>query len=341
MANLYDQKLKLQKQGEHPFAQYVRILGKGKTGSRALTLDEAYTAMRMILAGETEAVQLGAFLMLLRVKEESSEELAGFVKAARDHINAPSSLSVDLDWSSYAGKKKQLPWFLLSCFLLADNGIRIYMHGAAGHTQGRLYTEQALQQLNIATASNWQQVEQQLDKTNFSFMPLANLCPQLNDIILLRDQLGLRSPVHTLSRLLNPLAAKHSMQSIFHPSYADSHQEAAILLGQENAAVFKGEGGEIERKPEATCLVKSVINGQTEEETWAKFVDGRQTQAETLDMQHLADTWRGNTEDNYGYQATIGTAAIALKLLNKASNQDEAIALAESFWQQRNRQRLG
>ena len=46
---------------EHPFAQYVRILGKGKTGSRSLTEDEAREAMGMILSGEVQDVQLGAF----------------------------------------------------------------------------------------------------------------------------------------------------------------------------------------------------------------------------------------------------------------------------------------
>ncbi|NOY63712.1 MAG: glycosyl transferase, partial [Gammaproteobacteria bacterium] len=69
---------------EHPFAQYVRILGKGKKGARPLTQCEAHEAMRMILADEVEPVQLGAFLMLLRVKEENPQELAGFVQAARD-----------------------------------------------------------------------------------------------------------------------------------------------------------------------------------------------------------------------------------------------------------------
>jgi anthranilate phosphoribosyltransferase len=49
---------------EHPFAEFIRILGKGKNGSRPLTQDEAYQAMRMILAGEVEEIQLGAFLML-------------------------------------------------------------------------------------------------------------------------------------------------------------------------------------------------------------------------------------------------------------------------------------
>ncbi|MBR9883045.1 MAG: glycosyl transferase, partial [Oceanospirillales bacterium] len=46
---------------EHPFAQYVRILGKGKKGSRSLTRDEARDAMGMILDGGIRPEQLGAF----------------------------------------------------------------------------------------------------------------------------------------------------------------------------------------------------------------------------------------------------------------------------------------
>ena len=56
---------------EHPFAGYIRTLGKGKHGSRSLSQDEAHRAMQMILAGEAEPIQLGAFLMLMRVKEET------------------------------------------------------------------------------------------------------------------------------------------------------------------------------------------------------------------------------------------------------------------------------
>ncbi len=58
------------KPGEHPFAPYVRILGKGKKGSRSLSRAEARDAMTRILRGEVEDVQLGAFLMLLRVKRK-------------------------------------------------------------------------------------------------------------------------------------------------------------------------------------------------------------------------------------------------------------------------------
>ncbi|MAA72058.1 MAG: glycosyl transferase, partial [Bermanella sp.] len=71
---------------EHPFAQFVRILGKGRKGSRSLTYQEALDAMGMILRGKTEDVQLGAFMMLLRVKEENADELAGFTQATKDFI---------------------------------------------------------------------------------------------------------------------------------------------------------------------------------------------------------------------------------------------------------------
>ena len=341
MSNNYRSKLSAVKGDEHRFAQYVRILGKGKTGSRSLTRAEAYSAMQMILSDQVEDIQLGAFLMLLRVKEESPEELAGFVTAARDHIQAPADLvKVQLDWSSYAGKKKQLPWYLLSCFALADQDISLYMHGASGHTPGRLYTEDVLQQLNIPVAENWQTVRQQLDQTNFAFMPLEFMCPELQRIIDLRSYLGLRSPVHTLSRLLNPLRATHSMQSIFHPSYGDSHQQAAIALGQENAVVFKGEGGEIERRPEASCAVKVVTDGKASEEFWPKMVEGRQAPPESLNVQDLIAVWRGEKEVRYALDAIIGTLAIALSLLNKADNQQQAMSLAQSYWQQRNKNRL-
>jgi len=340
MAKLYNDKLRQTNSAEHPFAHIVRILGKGKTGSRSLDREEARTAMAMILRGETTDVQLGAFLMLLRVKEESEQELAGFVEASRDYINAPSDIAVDLDWSSYAGKKRQLPWFLLSCFLLAENGVRIYMHGTNGHTPGRLYTESALEFFNIPLANDWLQVRDQLQQHRFSFMPLASLCPPLQHIIELREQMGLRSPVHTLSRLINPLAAPHSMQSVFHPAYANSHQGAAMLLGQANAVVFKGEGGEIERKPEATCLVRGISDGQTNEEQWEKLLEGRQPIDPSLDMQPMIDLWRGTTGSDYGEMAVLGTTAIALKLLGKAATQESAMNLARQLWQQRNKNRF-
>src|SRR5271154_2716389 len=140
----------------HPFARFVRLLGRGKTMTRALTIGEAEEAMAMILAGETRPEQLGAFLMLLRIKEETGEEIAGFIRAAPGARLPPPTegAAVDLDWPAYAGKKRQLPWFLLAALLLAQAGWRVAMHGLDGVTEGRLYAGETLARLGVPLAAD-------------------------------------------------------------------------------------------------------------------------------------------------------------------------------------------
>ncbi len=325
---------------EHAFAQFVRILGKGKKGSRALTEDEAYQAMRMIMDGEVLDVQLGAFLMLLRVKEESAEELLGFVKAVRESLQRPTTLRVDLDWSSYAGKRRHLPWYLFSIFLLAQRGHRVLIHGASGHTIDRIYTEDVLQDLGIPIAHDWAECAAQLDAQRFAYFPLRELCPHLHRIIELRNIMGLRSPVHTLSRLLNPADAPCVIQGIFHPGYRPVHQLAAQALGYQRVDVIKGEAGEIERNPDIDCLVQSVRNGELVDETWPKLYSLRHVKEESLDLKNFIAVWRGEMAHEYGEGSVVGTLAIALKLLGEVETQEQAHTLATTLWQERDRRRF-
>jgi len=323
-------------QPEHPFAEFIRILGKGKKGSRPLTQDEAYHAMKMIMADDVLPIQLGAFLMLMRVKEETPEELAGFVLAAREAIDLTHhNTLVDLDWSSYAGKRRHLPWFLLSALLLAENAITVFMHGAKGPSADRVYTENALSYLGLRPAQSVDEAKQQLTQQRFSYLSLEHFCPKLHDIIELRPILGLRSPVHTLVRLLNPFNAPYSIQGIFHPGYRPVHQQAALLLQQPHAAVLKGDGGETERNPDMECLVQSVHHGELMDETWPALFTHRHVKSELLDPTLLSLVWQGVVEDEFAQASVIGTAAIALKLLGKASTQQEAQVLATAYWLQR------
>lgn len=328
MKNIY-------RDAEHPFAQYVRILGKGKTGARSLSFDEARAAMQMILRGEVLDVQLGAFLMLLRVKEESPEELAGFVAAARAHMQAPRDIAVDLDWSSYAGKRKHYPWFLFAVKVLAQSGVRVFMHGASGHTLNRLYTENVLPLLGLRVCASWADVRTALAADNFAYLPLQQLCPPLGDMIALRNIMGLRSPVHTLSRLLNPLDAPAVMQAIFHPAYRRSHQQAAALLGYRNSLVIKGEGGEIERNPDGNCLAVRLVDGAPQEEEWPMLFAARHAPEDAFVLEDFLAVWRGEKAHEYGEMAVIGTLALALVTLRRARTQDEALAQARTLWQQR------
>ncbi len=324
---------------EHPFAAYLRILGRGKTLSRSLTIEEAEAAMAMILRGEVRPEQLGAFLMLLRVKEETPEEIAGFVRGARATLELPDPApQVDLDWSSYAGKRRQLPWFLLAAIVLARHGVRVLMHGAEGHTPGRLYTRTVVEALDLPVARGLDDAADHVARGNFVYLPLAALSPRLDEIIDMRPIFGLRSPVHTIARMLNPFAAPCMMQGIFHTGYMDIHQEAARLLGQPHMAVFRGEGGEIERRPNKPCRVYTVHDGVAGTEEWPRMLaDPRQPADAAMEAGRLVSVWRGETEDAYADAAVTGTLAIAFKLLGRAATMEEAQRTAETRWRERDR----
>ncbi len=327
-------KRNIYKDFEHPFAQFVRIVGKGKNGARSLTYDEAYQAFSMILKDEVLDVQLGAFLMLLRVKEESVDELTGFVQASRDQLKF-KKLDVDLDWSSYAGKRKHYPWFLLAALTLAKHGYNVVMHGASGHTINRLYTEQVLEYLGFPICQNDTDVEQQLNQRHFAYIPLDVISPILSDLISLRNVMGLRSPIHTLARLINPFNAKATMQAIFHPAYRGSHQRAAFQLGYQNSAVIKGEGGEFERNPDAKTLICGIKDGEMYEHELPKLTDNRSPVEEELDLAVFKAVWDGQQVHEYGEIAVIETMGIALYSMGAVASFDEAMQKAKALWADR------
>lgn len=324
---------------EHPFAAYVRILGRGKKGARPLTQDEAYQAMGMILNSELEDTQLGAFLMLLRIKEETAEELAGFVQAARDSIALPDDHEViTLDWPTYAGKRRQLPWYVLSALLLSHNGIATLMHGTRGTKTDRIYSIDALQSLGLHASDSLDNAINDIKTSGFAYIDLDNVCPRLKHILDLRRLFGLRSPINTLLRMLNPGRAPYVFQSTFHPSYRQVHQQAGLLLQHPHLAVFKGEGGEIESLPDKDCQVFSLHDGVASDETWPALHQGRKFLKDTsMDVSRLTSVWRGEITDDYALMAITGTTAIALKLLGRADSIPAAQKLASTMWNERNK----
>jgi anthranilate phosphoribosyltransferase len=327
----------------HPFSPFVRILGRGKSLTRSLTEAEAEQAMGMILDGDVLPEQLGAFLMLLRVKEESPEEMAGFVRAARRRFAVPPQAArVDLDWSSYAGKKRQLPWFLLAALRLAGAGWRVLMHGGEGHTPGRVYASQALRALGLSPAADLPDAARRLEHQGFAYLTLDRLSPKLNELLGLKPILGLRSPVNSFARMLNPLGAPASLQGVFHPAYMSLHRDAGRLLGQPGLTVFRGEGGESERRPNKPCETQGLAGGENVDLRWpARLEDPRLELDPTMDLARLAAVWRGDIEDIYADAAVAGTMAIALRVMGMADTVEGAERQADELWRTRDRLHLG
>ncbi|MEN8723033.1 MAG: glycosyl transferase family protein [Alphaproteobacteria bacterium] len=322
----------------HPFSKYLAALGRGPGRSRSLTRDEAFEAMSMVLDGRADELQVGAFLLLLRYRHENADEVAGLAEAIRHHEGLPRLVGdgrqgADLDWPSYAaGRTRGAPWFLLSALLLAQNGVRVAMHGFNSHLKNGTLTEQCLAALDLPVAASVDEARVQLSQRNFTYMPLRNFSPVTQDLLGLRPLLGLRTAVNTVVRTLNPLNAPASFVGIFHPPYLDVQLGAAQNLGTARVGVIKGGGGEAERTPFKPVM----LSLNQDQQNWQPMLDkslGPKVDPATLD--HLLAVWRGGVEDAVGRAVVIGTAAQALVVAARAANQQEAEAQAAIFWDRR------
>ena len=323
---------------EHPFAAFVRALGKGPNLSRPLTRDEARQAMAMIFDGQVEPVQLGAFLCLLRIKTELPEEIAGMAEACKPTFTVtPDALKADVDWASWAGKSRQLPLYLLAALALARSGIRVFMHGAEDHTQGRVYTSDALAALGLSPSRNQAEAMQSLATVGLAYMRLDDLSPAMQKIMDLKPLLGLRSPLHTVGRLANPSGAPFAVTAVTHPPYLTLHRDASLLMGQPRMATFKGDGGEVERRPEKSCDVLFVDRGQAGSEEWPALIQGVRPPEEALDLSRLPVIWSGDENDEAAAASITGTIAIVLRYSGRAASVQEALNLATHIWNTRPR----
>lgn len=321
---------------ENQFTEFVKLIGKGKRAGKYLTLEQAYNAFKLLLAGEAEPEQIGAFLMLLRVREESVEELAGFVKASREFVNPElNSLSVDIDMGCYAGKRRHLPWFLLAVICMAQAGYKIFLHGCTEPGSQRLYLPQVFQCLNIPIANSANQAQALLDNVGFAYVDIANINEPLNKLLQMRSLFGLRSPANTLARMLNPCNARFSLHGVFHKHFDQKHIEVAKLLNDQGVGCLRGEGGEIEVNPERTFNL--YIQGKTQAiQTFPALLEQWQIKPANLNPQELEQLWTGKLKFEYGEQAVIGTMACMLSLTKNIDSSSNALEQAKHIWQQRN-----
>lgn len=309
-------------------APYVAILGRGPGRSRSLTLEEAQSAMSLMLNGSAAPQAVGALLMLLRMKGETAEEIAGLSRAAR--LALADMPPADLDWPSYAaGRSRGEPWFLLAAKLVAQSGKRVMIHGWNGKTDA---VRARLADLDIPVGRTAAEISDALDAKNIVYAPIEDLHPQLFDLLNLRDTFGLRSCINTVCRMLNPADATTSVQGVFHPSYRLLQSDAAAILGWKNLSVIKGGGGEFERHPSKSLAVF----GLTDSERYDTILPALAETAVRLHDGPVPETtpaglWSGAQRDDFAESVVVGTAEAAFA----AMGEIDPMTRAQVAWDQR------
>lgn len=337
------------------FASYLKIIGRGKNAGKTLSEQQAYEAMSLLLCGSVAPEQRGAFLMLLRVREETEAELAGFLRACRDANQwqfcwqdsggqdsgwqdsgwKDSESRPHLDIGCYAGKRRHLPWMLLALLVLAGQGYRVFLHGSCEPDSQRLYMDEVWRYFGWETANNAAQAEAQLNQYGICYAPLQRINPALHELIQLRALLGLRSCASSLARMLNPAQAKHSVHGVFHRKFDERHVQVAGRLNDESVFCFRGDGGEAEVNPERDCALWFRRNGVVEHKVLPALLDKCQVKPSALSPELLVQVWQGKA-NTYGDAAVVGSLAVFLSVLHHGAPVD-MLGRAKEIWQNRDR----
>ncbi len=239
-------------------AHYIKEIGRGKDGARALTRAQAHDLFGQVLDGAVSDLEVGAFCLAMRIKGETAQEMAGFLDATCERLHpVPAADRPLVVIPSYNGARKLPLLTPLLAMLLAREGLRVLIHGAASEST-RVFTADVLAALDIAPAKAIGPV----DAGTVVFVPTAVLCAGLQRLLEVRRVVGLRNPAHSLVKLMNPgLGTNLLISSYTHPEYALSMASTFELM-QSNALLLRGTEGEAVADPRRQPKMELFLRGQ-------------------------------------------------------------------------------
>jgi anthranilate phosphoribosyltransferase len=238
-------------------SHYIKDIGRGRDGARALDRAQATDLMGQILDGNVSDLELGAFCIAMRIKGETAEEMAGFLDATHarlQHIRASSPVVV---LPSYNGARKLPVLTALLAHLLAREGLAVVMHGTATESS-RITSQEVLSAMGVTALDQACAVQ----AGEVVFAPTEVLCPGLKRLLDVRRVVGLRNPAHSLVKLMNPTTAADALlvSSYTHPEYAISMAATFELTGA-RALLLRGTEGEVVADARRTPQMAAFVHG--------------------------------------------------------------------------------
>ncbi len=242
-------------------ANYIKEIGRGKDGARALTREQAADLFGQVLDGSITDLEMGAFCLAMRIKGETAEEMAGFLDATQQRTQAiPVGDRPVVVIPSYNGARKLPGLMPLLALLLAREGCPVLVHGTATESS-RVYTSEVLFALGIPA----QAAIKPIANGSVVFVPTAVLLPGLQRLLEVRRTIGVRNSAHSLVKLLNPCQGKSLLVSSYtHPEYAESMAATLALVGG-NALLLRGTEGEAVADARRTPKMQGFLRGQATE----------------------------------------------------------------------------
>lgn len=254
-------------------ASYLKEIGRGKEGARSLSEAQAHDLMSQVLDRQVSEAERGAFAIAMRIKGESTEELAGFTAAAAERTLALDGGAVPVLLPSYNGARKLPNLTPLLALLLAQEGVPVLVHGPV-HDPARVASHELFGALGLPVAHDAAGVRDAWTRHEPVFMPVADLCPALDALLALRWTLGLRNPGHTVAKLLMPRGGPVlRVVNYTHPEYGAAHTRF-LQHTRAHALLLRGTEGEPVADPRRLPRLEVFIDGTPRPELGCAATEG-------------------------------------------------------------------
>jgi anthranilate phosphoribosyltransferase len=241
------------------FRGVIKAVGTGPRGSRDLTFAEAREATTALLDGEVSPAQAGAFLIGMRVKGEAADELAGIAQALRARAPAlryAGDRPLVVSCGAFDGVADAPPLGLAASICAAAGGAAVVT--ACGDRLGPKHgvtPADVLAALGGPARPSPEESEAMLARAGVALVHVGAALPGWDALAVLRDEIGLRGPIHSAEKLVDWFGAHRFVVGHTHGGYGPRLLGALSLLGAERAVAVRGvEGSDLLRPGRPSAL---------------------------------------------------------------------------------------
>ena len=235
-------------------------------GGHDLSLDEMQAVMGQIMTGEATQAQIGAFLMGLRMKGESLDEITGAVKVMRQlasAVDVSGPHMVDIVGTGGDGANL-FNVSTASSFVVAAGGGRVAKHGnrSVSSSSG---SADVLESAGVSLDLSTRQVAECVDRVGVGFMFAPKHHSAMRHAIGPRKEMGMRTIFNILGPMTNPAGVKRLLVGVYAPALCRPVAEVLNRLGAEHVMVVNSDDGLDEISAAAPTRVVEARGGDIRE----------------------------------------------------------------------------
>jgi anthranilate phosphoribosyltransferase len=231
-----------------------------------LARGETREVMNEIMRGEATQAQIGGFLIALRGKGETPDEIAGCAEAMREHVTPVRPRREDLvDTAGTGGDgARTINISTAAALVAAAAGAAVAKHGnrAVSSASG---SADVLESLGFTLEQDPERIAQSIDELGFGFLFAPTHHPAMRHAAPVRRELATRTVFNVLGPLTNPAGARAQIVGVYSPQLVRTIAEVLARLGSRRAFVVHGAGGIDELSPVGRNLVCEVVEGTVRE----------------------------------------------------------------------------